>query len=164
MSFWSYSQVSFSLLFPFLGNVLCIQQEAIDGRDQECEYYPDSCKDEAWFMREVNAQLREKFDQEKNFTFCFTDSWSQTAGHVDKPTEQEHWAEETDKLWEVTTNRTSEFSFRTIDDILEENAAQKEQIRWLNEVITNNISELSGRIQDNVEDIAVIIEDVSSVR
>ena len=76
--------------------------------------------------------------------------------------EQEHWTEETGKLWEETTNRTSEFSFRTIDDILEENAAQKEQIRWLNNVIKNNISELSSRIQENVEDISSVSGDVTS--
>ena len=132
-----------------------------------CANYPDSCKDEAWFRREINAQLKDKFGQDKNFTYCFTDSWSQTVGHIDDPVEQEHWAEETDKLWDVTTNRTSEFSFRTIDDILEENAAQKEQIRWLNDVITNNISELSDLIQknqlliqDNTDNIGLVRTDV----
>ena len=175
VSFWPYSQVkrispktNYQHLIgkPSLASSFHLtHQEAIDHREEECEYYPDACKDEAWFIREINAQLRDKFDQDRNFTYCFTDSWSQTRpGHIDDPTEQAHWTEETGKLWEETTNRTSEFSFRTIDDILEENAAQKEQIRWLNNVITNNISELSSRIQENVEDIVLVSEDVSSVR
>ena len=93
-------------------------------------------------MREINSQLKDNFNQDRNFTYCFTDSWSQTVGHIDDPTEQAHWTEETGILWDVTNNRTSEFSFRTIDDILEENAAQRKEIKWLNDVITNNISAL----------------------
>ena len=115
-------------------------------------------------MREINAQLKEKFEQDRNFSYCFTDSWSQTAGHIDDPTEQAHWTEETDKLWEVTNNRTSQFSFRTIDDILEENAAAKAEIRWLNDVITENITKLATQIQANHEDITSVSEEVSSVR
>jgi len=34
------------------------------------------------------------------------------------------------------------------DDLLEENARQKEEIKWLNDVITNNISNLNDLIQD----------------
>ena len=167
VSFWSFSQVrrdspkiNFDLLLPFT----LTHQEDIDDREEECINYPDSCKDEAWFMREINAQLKEKFEQDRNFSYCFTDSWSQTAGHIDDPTEQAHWTEETDKLWEVTNNRTSQFSFRTIDDILEENAAAKAEIRWLNDVITENITKLATQIQANHEDITSVSEEVSSVR
>ena len=38
-------------------------------------------------------------------------------------------------------------------DILEENARQKAEIKWLNNVITNNISQLAAMIQDNAEAI-----------
>ena len=51
-----------------------------------------------------------------------------------------------------------------MEDILEENAALKYQNRWLVDVITKNISELSSLIQKNVKDIEAVGEDVSSVR
>ena len=38
-------------------------------------------------------------------------------------------------------------------DLLEENARQKAEIKWLNDIITNNISQLAAMIQDNAEAI-----------
>ena len=60
--------------------------------------------------------------------------------------------------------RSSESSLRSMEDILEENAALKYQNRWLIDVITKNISELSSLIQKNVKDMEAVGEDVSSVR
>ena len=37
----------------------------------------------------------------------------------------------------------------TIDDILEENARMRAEIKWLNDVITNNISELAAQVAAN---------------
>ena len=34
------------------------------------------------------------------------------------------------------------FPFKTIGDVLEENQELKEEVRWLNDVITHNISEI----------------------
>jgi len=134
VSFWAYSQ------------------DAIDGRHCD-DNYPEYCKDEAWFQREINAQLNEKFNVNRNFTFVFTDSWSQTPGppgyNTEDPLQQEHWKEETGILWELTTDRPNSFAFMTIDDILEENARQRAEIKWLNDVITNNISKLTSLIEDN---------------
>ena len=41
----------------------------------------------------------------------------------------------------------------TIDDILEENARQRAEIKWLNDIITNNISELAAQIANNALEI-----------
>ena len=41
-----------------------------------------------------------------------------------------------------------------MEDILEENAALKYQNKWLIDVITKNISELSSRIQKNTEEVS----------
>ena len=52
------------------------------------------------------------------------------------------------------------------DDLLEENARQKEEIKWLNDVITNNISNLNALIQDvnnRVNDNIGSIEDNSDL-
>merc|ERR1719209_1488317 len=128
VSFWSYSE------------------EAIAGR--ECSpNYPDDCKDEAWFAREVNAQMQEKFGLTRNFSFVFTDSWSQTLDNIGDEVQQQHWHEETGKLWNITINRQESFFFKTIDDILEENAEQRKEIKWLNDIISSNISQLNNLIQ-----------------
>ena len=41
-----------------------------------------------------------------------------------------------------------------MEDILEENAALKYQNKWLIDVITKNITELSNRIQTNTEEVS----------
>jgi len=134
VSFWAYDQGS------------------IDGRVCEPDY-PEYCKDEAWFCNETNTQLREKFQIDLNFTCVFTDSWSQTGNNIEDPLQQEHWRNETGILWDITTSREGTFGFMTVDDILEENARLKEENKWLNDVIKNNITQLTEMIQDNVERI-----------
>merc|ERR1712179_867540 len=56
-------------------------QAEIDKRQADCDYYGDpseNCKNEAWFMREIDGQLQEKFHLSENFTFAFIDSFSQS--------------------------------------------------------------------------------------
>merc|ERR1719500_1455895 len=131
-------------------------QDSIDGRVCDPDY-PQYCKDENWFKNNINGVMHEKFGIEQNFTFVFTDSWSQTAGppgyNTDDPLQQEHWQEEAGILWDITVSRDEPFNFMTIDDILEENARQRAEIKWLNDVITNNISELSAQIANNALEI-----------
>jgi len=131
-------------------------QESIDERQCYPEY-PDYCHDETWFCEDMNRQLQEKFDVKKNFTCVFTDSWSQTPGppgfNTDDPLQQDHWKNETGILWDITTSREDTFSFMTIDDILEENTRLKEENKWLNDVIRDNITQLMEMIQNNAEKI-----------
>ena len=102
---------------------------------------------ETWFCGEMNRQLQEKFNMDKDFTCDFTDSWSQTPGppgfNTEDPLQQEHWKSETTILWEMTTSREDSFSFMTIDDILEENTRLKLENQWLNDVISSNITHLT---------------------
>ena len=134
-------------------------QDSIDGRVCDPEYPgPQYCKDENWFKNNINGVMHEKFGIEQNFTFVFTDSFSQTAGppgyNTDDPLQQEHWQEEAGILWDITVSRDEPFNFMTIDDILEENARQRAEIKWLNDVITNNISELAAQIAQNNDAIS----------
>ena len=150
-SWWDYLVIVVSF-WPY-------DQDSID--DRECfPDYPEYCKDEAWYAAQINAQILEKFGVDKNFTYVFSDSWSQTPGppgfNTDDPIQQQHWQEETTKLWDITTGREEAFGFMTIDDILEENAAQRAEIKWLNDVITTNISKLAGLIQDNADNLGLV--------
>ena len=85
---------------------------------------------------------------------------------------------ETWKLWDFADqNRT--FPFKTIDDVLEENQRLKEEVQWLNDVITTNISEIYIQLEamsnkhsvdieyvrtEHSEDIESVRSDLSDVR
>ena len=63
--------------------------------------------------------------------------------------------------------REESFHFMTIDDILEENARMRAEIKWLNDVITKNISELAAQVATNqlsIEDNSDNLGLVSSSR
>ena len=48
---------------------------------------------------------------------------------------------ETTKLWNFA-ERNDLFTFRTVGDVLEENQELKSEIKWLNDIIMNNITKL----------------------
>jgi len=145
VSFWPYDQAS------------------IEERTKLCTNYPDRCRDEAWFANEWNGQFRETFHLEKNFTFVFTDSFSQIKENVNDSLQEYFWHRETQKLWDIATSVNEGFEFRTVDDILEENEAMKAEIKWLNDVITNNISELAKDIAANAEAMDFSLAPIGSI-
>ena len=119
-------------------------QSAIDERQDACDYFgdpSDNCKNEAWFIRELSQQLKEKFDVERNLTFAFMDSFSQSGPNLNDEVQQSHWIEETNKLWSEATSRNKTFDFKTIDDVREENALCKEEIKRLNDIISECCAE-----------------------
>ena len=67
---------------------------------------------------------------------------------IEDEVQQEHYLIETGILWDITIARNSTFDFLTIDDVLEENAALKEEVKWLNDVITENITKLNEAVRD----------------
>ena len=67
---------------------------------------------------------------------------------IEDEVQQEHYHIETGILWDITIDRNSTFDFLTIDDVLEENAALKEEVKWLNDVITENITKLNEAVRD----------------
>ena len=131
------------------------KQTEIDARNETCTYYPDMCQDEAWFIREFNAQFQEKFHLTKNFTFAFVDSWSQKKPDIDDPIQQQHWKEETEKLWEAATTNNKTFVFMTIDDVLEENSACKEENLRLHDIIDEEIENLKDDLSAVASSVAI---------
>ena len=124
-------------------------QYNIDRRQQDCDYYgdpSDKCKNEAWFIRELSQQLQEKFEIERNLTFAFMDSFSQSGPNLNDEVQQSHWIEETNKLWSEATSRNETFDFKTIDDVLEENALCKEENNRLNDIIAEDIKQLKENV------------------
>ena len=99
------------------------------------------------FMKEWNNLLNEKFHLKANLSGVFIDSWSQQYWNLPDEDQQKSFKRETEKLWQFAS-RNEEFLFRTIEDVLEENQKLKEQNQWLNDVITNNISNLNNQISE----------------
>ena len=139
-------------------------QTAIDERQADCDYYgdpSDNCKNEAWFIREMSEQFNEKFDLSRNFTFAFMDSFSQAGPAQNDQVQQEHWIEETSKLWTEATQRNETFDFKTIDDVLEENAACKEENQRLHDIIDEDIANLKEGVQHNADNISGVAQSVA---
>jgi len=134
-------------------------QNSIDERKCVPEY-PEYCHDETWFCEDRNRQLHEKFNLKKNFTCVFSDSWSQTPGppgfNTEDQLQQEHWNDETSILWDITTSREDSFSFMTIDDILEENTRLTVENKRLNDIIRDNITELTEMIKINADKLDIV--------
>ena len=99
------------------------------------------------FMKEWNNLLNEKFHLKANLSGVFIDSWSQQFWNLPDEDQQKAFKRETEKLWQFAFSN-KEFIFRTIEDVLEENQKLKEQNEWLNDVITNNISNLNDQISE----------------
>ena len=88
---------------------------------------------------------------------------------------------ETQKLWKFA-EQNGLFPFKTIGDVLKENQELKEEVCWLNDVITHNISEIMKQMdalrekeeqqeQTNVQQseqidslMSELDEDITSVR
>ena len=105
------------------------------------------------FMEEWNLLLREKFHIEVELEGVFIDSWSQQPWNLGDQNQQVAFQRETTKLWEFA-QQNELFTFRTVGDVLEENQQLKDEIKWLNDVITNNISKIVESVGQNSEDIA----------
>ena len=85
------------------------------------------------------------------------DSFSQSGPNLNDEVQQSHWGEETNKLWSEATSRKKTFDFKTIDDVLEENALCKEENDRLNDIIAEDIKQL----KDNVTSLDNAISDVN---
>ena len=126
----------------------------IDQRQADCEFYgdpSDQCHNEAWFIREMSQQFQDKFDITRNFTFAFMDSFSQAGPAQNDQVQQQHWWEETLKLWDEATGRNETFDFKTIDDVLEENVVCREENQRLHDIIDEDIENLRQDVEHNGE-------------
>ena len=124
-------------------------------------------KTEDKLMAEWNELLQSKFHITGELDGVFIDSFSQQPWNLPDPLQQEAFQRETGKLWTFLQEHDV-FPFRTIGDVLEENQDLKDEVKWLNDVITNNITELTNQIASlsshHTEDVDLLAEDIESVR
>ena len=120
-------------------------------------------KTEEFFMEKWKILLQDKFHIDLNLTGVFIDSWSQQPWNLADQDQQIAFQRETGKLWNFANNH-EEFQFRTVEDVLEENLQLKAEIKWLNDVITNNISEIMKNLEKQSEDIELLKEEDTNVK
>ena len=89
------------------------------------------------------------------------DSFSQSGPNLNDEVQQSHWGEETNKLWSEATFRNETFEFKTIDDVLEENALCKEENNRLNDIIAEDIKQLKDNVTSLDNAITVVNDEVT---
>ena len=112
-------------------------------------------------MSEWNGFLQEKFHITFNLSAVFIDSWSQQSWNANDQDQQIAFQRETEKLWKFA-NGNEEFLFRTVDDVLAENQALKAEVKWLNDAITQNISNIMEHLQEHSEQLEDLSGEVQS--
>ena len=110
---------------------------------------------EAKFIQQCNAILEEKFHINPTVQGVFIDAMSQASWNKNDAAQQEAFQRETGKLW--TFSKTSQlFTFKTVEDFMEENAKLKNEVDWLNDIITKNITELQEKVSNQNHDIIML--------
>ena len=92
------------------------------------------CHNEEWFVNEMNRQLQDKLNMNITLNGVFIDAQAKFPGEDQDETQQMYFQQETAKLFDFLQNK-EDFYFRTIDDVLAENAALKEENKRLHDII-----------------------------
>merc|ERR1719495_925340 len=104
-------------------------------------------KTEDKFIQQWNEQLQDKFHINQTLQGVFIDAMSQSSWAKDDQAQQVAFQRETAKLWKFAQN-SDLFAFKTVEDVLAENQKLKQEVKWLNNVITQNITELQKNMKD----------------
>jgi len=102
-------------------------------------------KTEEKYIDEWNNLLKEKFHIDVELQGTFIDAFSQQPWNLPDENQQIAFRRETSKLWDFAQNHGL-FEFKSIQDVLDENQELKDEIRWLNDIIINNITKLGDDI------------------
>ena len=104
------------------------------------------------FLGQWNSHLKTKFHINVTLPGVFIDSFSQQPWNKPDSHQQEIFKQQTDKLWDFAENE-SLFAFKTVEDVLEENHKLKQEVQWLNDIITKNITDLQKKLTSASNDI-----------
>ena len=105
-------------------------------------------------MAEQNRQLEEKFHINRTIPGVFIDSWSQQEWNIDDQIQQDAFQRETEKLW-VFAKSKDLFEFKTVEDIMEENHACKEENIRLHDIIDEEIENLKDDMSALASSVAI---------
>jgi len=120
-------------------------------------------RSEEKFMEEWNILLQEKFHIDLELEGVFIDAWSQQPWNIEDEDQQIAYERETEKLW-TFAEQHDVFQFRTVGDVLDENQELKAEIKWLNDVITQNISDIMENLSDVKEDLSEMNDQMAHMK
>merc|ERR1719369_461982 len=148
----------------WLNTVIGVSHWAYDANSIAKRKFTNKTEDK--FMTEWNQLLGGKFHIEEQLQGVFIDAWSQQPWNLADETQQDAYRRETEKLWTFLGNHEV-FPFRTIEDVLKENQALKEEVSWSHDVITNNITQLTEHIEalaaKQIEDNEALEDEISKI-
>jgi len=124
---------------------------SINNREYDCQH-TDLCHDEAYYKTAMNEELNEKFHVGYDLPVLFIDSWAQKGANQEDELQQDHFNEETQKLWDFA-NAKEPFPFKGMDEILEENNNLRNAIISRNGEIRDSILKLQKKDQELGDDI-----------
>merc|ERR1719369_699366 len=107
-------------------------------------------------MADWNSIIGAKFHLQHQLRGVFIDAWAQQPWNLQDEDQQIAFRRETGKLLQFMQEQDV-FPFRTIEDVLNENQKLKEEVEWLNNVITQNISKFNERLENEVPGVGSII-------
>ena len=137
-------------------------QARIEERRENCEHYPEYCRDEEWFVREINSWLKDMFRLERDLPFVFIEAFSQTRGNIQDQVQQEYFQRETEKLWDLSTGSGQKFQFSTIEDKCR--MAEKEnQITELKLKLKSVLEGTEGRLSEKDNQITDLKQTTSEL-
>merc|ERR1719495_1402402 len=100
-----------------------------------------SGRTEEKFLRDWNSLLSKKFHLNLTLPGAFIDSFSQQPWNLEDNNQQTAFKRETQKLFEFA-NTNEVFMFRTVEDVLKENQKLKEDVKCLNDELSQDIEDL----------------------
>ena len=100
-------------------------------------------KTEEKFLQEWNSLLSDRFHLNITLPGAFIDSYAKQPWNLDDNGQQTAFTRETNKLW-LFSQENDLFMFRTVEDVLKENQKLKDDIRCLNDTLSNDIADLKN--------------------
>merc|ERR1712038_1180408 len=96
-------------------------------------------------MKEINAQLEDKFHINMTLQGVFIDSFLQQPYNKPDKYQQEVFKNQTQKLWDLSMDKKL-FGFKTVEDVLKENQELREEIIQLNNTLKDDIADIKKQL------------------
>ena len=101
-------------------------------------------------LKDINDNLMEIAHLDHPLEGIFLDSYA--TYYQDDESQQTYFHTYAKQLWETASSK-QKFKFHTIEECLDDKEAMENEIRWLNDIITENITQIFNKLDANKADI-----------